>query len=317
MKKILSIALITAMAMPLFAQEQEEAPKVEKKAKDYSEYLPQQGDFSLGFSINPIATFIGNFFNGYGTNGVANRLGAVTGEPLAKSQLLGTPNMASIMGSYMISDNWAFRANIALGIQLGTNRQYVIDDAAKFINPYSTLEGLDRQKWQNIGAAFSAGAEYHLGKRRVQGVFGVGLTYGFWGVTRNDYTYLNAFTDANQNPTNAGLAPAPALPADYAWLNNPRLKSQYTTGGTHILGVYGSVGVECFVAPKVALGLNVNVLLDYEWSPARVAEYEGWNSVTQQAQQIMIHNGAARTGFTFSTDNIGANLYMAFYFGKK
>ena len=308
--------LVAALALPMFAQEQE-APK-EKKAKvDYSEYLPQQGDFSLGFSINPIATFIGNLFNGYGTNGTANRLGAVTGEPLAKSQLLGTPNMASIMGSYMLTDNWAVRANIALGVRTGTNRAYVIDDAAKFMNPYSTTEGLDRQKWQNIGAAFSAGGEYRVGKRRVQGVFGFGLTYGFWGVTRNDYTYYNAFTDANQNPTNAGLAPVPALPADYAWLSNPRQLSQYTTGGTHIFGAYGTVGVECFIAPKVALGLNVNVLLNYEWSPARVAEYEGWNTYTQQQQRIAIHDGASRSGFTFSTDNIGANLYFAFYFGGK
>jgi len=317
MKKIISLLLVAALTIPVWAQE-EEAPIQEqpKPAKDYSEYLPQEGDLSLGFSLNPVATFVGNIFNAWGTTGVQNTLDPLAGEPLAKPA--GLPDMASIMGTYMLTDNWGIRFNVGLGVSWLNNRAYVRDDAARFINPFSTLEGLDKVNALNLGASASVGAEYRVGKRRVQGVFGFGLTYGCWALTRTNYTYYNAITEGNQNPSNAGLyggAVNPKFATDYSFIDNPRLLSRYTNGGTHILGAYGSVGVECFVAPKIALGLNVNLLINYQWEPARVQVWEGWNRLTQQREEIVIHNRALNDGFRFSTDNIGANLYIAFYFG--
>ena len=310
MKKIVSLMLVAALALPVFAQE--EQPEAKPK-KDYSEYLPQQGDWSIGFSLNPIATFVGNIFNGYGTTGVANTLGPLSGEPL------GVPGMASIMGSYMLTDNWAIRANVGLGINNWNRRAYVQDDAAKFVDAFSTADGLDTRKTLRVGLSASLGAEYRVGKKRVQGVFGFGLTYGCWAINRTNYSYYNAITEVNQNPSNGGLyagVPNAKLAADYAWLNNPRILSEYTNAGTHMLGAYGSVGVECFVAPKIALGLNVNLLLDYQWNPARAEKWEGWNGIRGERQEITFHDSALNDGFTFTTDNIGANLYIAFYFGK-
>ena len=314
MKKLISILLAAVIAMPMMAGDR---PTPEERAKaDYSSWLPQQGDWSIGFSLNPIATFVGNLFNGT----VGNTLAPLAGEPIR------VPGMVSIMGSYMLTDNLAIRANIGIDVNGLTTRAYVIDDAAKFLNPYSTLEGKDQWKRLNAGASFSAGVEYRIGKRRVQGVFGGGLTYGFWGLRQNKFTYYNAITDANQNPTNAGLAatagfgtdpkflPAPAGTGEYSFIDNPRLLSRNTGAGTHILGLYGSVGVEWFVAPKIALGFNVNLLLDYQWTPSHVTVWEGWNSFTQERQEITLHDNANESGFQFTTDNIGANLYVAFYF---
>lgn len=308
MKRLVNILLVVALALPVIAADR---PTPEERANaDFSAWLPQQGEYSLGFNIDPLATFVGNFFNGTMGNGLA----PFAGEPLR------VPGMVSIMGSYMLTDNLAARANVGLGIYGGTNRAYVIDDAEKFMNPYSTLEGLDKQKWLDLGASFSAGIEYRVGKRRVQGVFGAGLTYGFWGINRNQYFYYNAITAANQNPSNGGLSAGMGVNAkfatDYSYIDNPRLLDKHTATGTHILGVYGSAGVEWFVAPKIALGLNVNLLLDYTWDPARVEVWEGWNHFTQEKQEITIHDQALNTGFSFTTDNIGANLYIAFYFGK-
>jgi len=308
MKKLLNIILVLALAMPMIAGER--LTPEERANADYSSWLPQQGEYSLGFNIDPVTTFIGNFFNGT----VGNALAPLAGEPIMRM-----PGMVSIMGSYMLTDKVGVRANIGLGLAGGTNRGYVIDDAEKFINPYSTLEGQDKQKWLNAGASFSAGIEYRVGKRRIQGVFGAGLTYGFWGINRNQYTYYNVITAANQNPSNAGLyggAPNAKFATDYSYIDNPRLLDKHTAAGTHILGVYGTVGVEWFVAPKIALGLNVNVLLDYNWDPERVEVWEGWNHFTQEVNKITIHDQARNSGFQFTTDNIGANLYVSFYFGK-
>lgn len=308
MKKIVSLLLMAILAFPVLAEEAG-APETAKKV-DYTEMLPQQGDFSIGFNLDPIATFVGNLFNGT----VGNALAPLAGEPMR------VPGMVSIMGSYMLTNNWALRVNVGIGVNSWNQRAYVQDDADKFINPYSTKEGLDVRKRLNVGASASVGAEYRLGKRRVQGIFGVGLTYGCWTINRMNYTYYNAITDANHNPTNGGLYAGvvnPKFATDYSFIENPRILSQYTAAGTHLAGVYGTIGVECFVAPKIALGLNVNVLVDYQWNPARVEVWEGWNAFTQERQEITIHDRAMNDGFTFTTDNIGANLYIAFYFGKK
>ena len=316
MKKILSILLVAALAMPMFAEKQ--TPE-ERATADYSTWLPQAGEFSIGFNLDPLATFVGNIFNAT----VGNGLAPLAGQSLQGNNVfapIGVPNMISIMGNYMLTDNLGVRANIGLGINSWTNRGYVIDDAEKFINPYSTLEGLDKRHRLNVGASFSAGIEYRVGKTRpVQGVFGAGLTYGFWGIRRDTYTYYNAITKDNQNPHNAGLyagAVDPKFATDYSYIDNPRILAQYAQGGTHIFGLYGSVGVEWFVAPKIALGLNVNILLDYQWNPARVSDWEGWNHFTEQVDKITIHDQAKQDGFSFTTDNIGANLYVAFYLGK-
>ena len=317
MKKILSIMLAAVLAVPMFAGEK---PTPEERAKaDYSAWLPEAGEWSLGFNLNPLAMFVGNLFNG----SVGNTLNPMAGQSLGGNNPiapLGAPNMASIMGTYMATDKLAIRANIGLGIYAWNERAYVIDDAAKFLNPYSTLEGLDKKHSSNYGASFSLGAEYRVGKTRpVQGVFGAGLTYGFWSVRSVEYSYYNAITDVNQNPSNGGLyvgAPNAKFATDYSFIDNPRLLKDYTAQGTHILGLYASAGIEWFVAPKIALGVNVNVLLDYQWNPSRVEMWEGWNRFTQQRQEITIHDRAMQDGFTFSTNNIGANLYVAFYFGK-
>lgn len=317
MKKIISLMLAAILAVPMFAGEKQ-TPEERAKA-DYSSWLPEEGDWSLGFNLNPLAMFVGNMFN----NTVGNTLNPMSGQSIGGNNALapiGAPNMASIMGTYMVTDNLGIRANIGLGIYSWNRRAYVIDDAAKFANPYSTLEGLDKEHRSNYGASFSLGAEYRVGKTRpIQGVFGAGLTYGFWGVNKRDYSYYNAITDANQNPTNGGLYPGAIngkFATDYSFIDNPRMLKQYTAQGTNIIGLYLSAGVEWFVAPKIALGLNVNVLFDYQWNPERVEVWEGWNKFTQQRQEITIHDRAMQDGFTFSTANVGANLYVAFYFGK-
>jgi hypothetical protein len=83
-----------------------------------------------------------------------------------------------------------------------------------------------------------------------------------------------------------------------------------------MVGLYASAGVEWFVAPKVALGANVNFGIYYEINPARVSVYEGWNTAAMKLDQFTELEAPASHGFHIGTDNIGANLYIAFYFGR-
>ena len=60
MKKILSIMLAAALAMPMFAEKQ----SIEERGNaDYSSWLPQEGEFSIGFSVDPFANFLGKMFS--------------------------------------------------------------------------------------------------------------------------------------------------------------------------------------------------------------------------------------------------------------
>lgn len=306
MKRLISSLLVLVFVLPLLAQDNvvaESAPK--KVVKDYSEWLPKQGDFSLAFSLDPIATFVGNMFNG----NLSNDLGDLAGEPLL-DDITGAP-MVSIMGTYMQTNQLAWKVNLGVGYTHKSNNEYVLDDAALFLDPFSKTKVIDKQAYNRVYGSIAVGAEYRVGKNLpVQGVFGAGLNYAF-GEISYKYNYGNAITELNQTPTISN----PALYNSIAgYMPNARPLASQAANLIHMVGAYASIGVEWFVAPKIALGANVNFGIYYEVDPSRATTYEGWNTATMQVEQFTELIAPASHGFHIGTDNIGANLYMAFYF---
>ena len=100
MKKIILTAFSLLLTLGLFAQEAPIQAEESAKSGDVS-YLPEAGDFSIGFTIDPIATFVGNMFNG----NTSNRLEPLHGEGLNNP-------CVSMMGKYLLQDNFAIKANI-------------------------------------------------------------------------------------------------------------------------------------------------------------------------------------------------------------
>lgn len=307
--KIFTMALSLLVATAAFADGADKPTPEDKAKKDYSSWLPAQGDMSVGFSLDPLATFAGNLFNG----NLDNTLEDLAGEPLLYRQL---PNSCvSIMGTYMLTNELAVRANIGFGYSLKQNNFFVQDDAAVAFDDLSNAKVIDQMNSQILSGSFSAGIEYRLGKRLpIQGVFGAGLSYAC-GMSKSTYAYGNAITQLNQNPSMNSEMPATEAVTKY--LPNARLLSVQSSDMIHMVGVYGSVGVEWFVTPKVALGANVNLGIYYELNPSETYVYEGWNTITEQVDQHTELVAPASHGFHFGTDNIGASLYMAFYFDTK
>ena len=308
MKRLISFILVAVLALPLLAEEQVVTKPREKKVlNDYSEWLPKQGEFSIGFSLDPLATYVGNMFNGNLSNG----LGDLAGEPLL-DDLVGAP-MVSIMGTYMQTDQLAWRLNLGLGYTHKANNDYVLDDEALWLDPFSRVKVMDCYEYDRLQGSIALGMEYRVGKTSpVQGVFGAGLNYAF-GQISYKYAYGNAITELNQTPTiqDPGLYEAVA-----GYLPNARPLSRQAEDLIHMVGIYASAGIEWFVAPKVALGANVNFGIYYEVNPARVSVYEGWNTAAMKVEQFTELVAPASHGFHIGTDNIGANLYIAFYFGR-
>jgi len=334
MKKILSIMLVAALAMPVFA----EKSSIEERANaDYSAWLPQAGDFSIGFSVDPFANFIGHMFGG-GTD-PGTDAGYTRGKYNIGGQGLGynsdaamnkyTSPLVSIMGSYMLTDNLGVKANIGLIINHNREIVNVEDQAAQFENPFSHQLVQDVKIHGEYGGSFSAGIEYRLGKKRVQGVFGVGAMYAFQ-TNSEKYSYGNQITEMNQAPLTAygdaaagdgvySFNPEPGVYAATRLINNAAAGIGHGNElFWHRVGLYTTVGVEWFVAPKIALGLNVNLDLLYKWSNNVCKQYEGYNLLTKETETFTdLRNVANYSGVTFGTENIGANIYLAFFFGGK
>jgi hypothetical protein len=310
MKRLMSIILVALLALPLLAQETVAEPKNKKVVKDYSEWLPKQGDWSVGFSLNPIATFVGNIFNGNTSNALDN----LAGEVLNGEQLGLSNPLVSIVGSYMQTDKLSWKLNLGLGYSHKTNNAYVLDDAALYLDPLSRQKVVDSEIYDRLFGSVAFGIEYRVGKSLpVQGVFGVGLNYAFGHVTY-DYTYGNAITELNQKPS---ISNSTLYEAVAGYMPNARPLHTEATDVIHMIGAYASVGVECFVAPKVALGANVNFGVYYGITPACSNTYEGWNTANMQVEQFTDLIAPASSGFHVGTENIGANLYIAFYFNGK
>ncbi len=290
MKKIICICLVILLALPIIAAEP-------KEKRDYSKWLPEAGDFSIGLGIDPLASFVGNMFNGSTNNGLSD----LSGEALLSNQ-------ASVMGSYFITNQVELHVNIGFLFANNTNRYYVVDDRAVMLDPLSRQKVIDSEKNISNGGSFALGINYRIGKRAVQGVFGGGLIYGFT-VDKTCYSYGNAITEFNQNPTTEFATQAVSSYMPYA-----RPITSYNSLANHKFGLYTNIGVEWFVAPKIALGANINLNLIYTIGAQEWGEYEGWNTLTERTETFTDLISPGDRGFYFGIQNIGANLYVSFIF---
>lgn len=296
MKKIIAI-ILSACLFPamLWAED-----------KEQKQYLPEEGDWALGIDVVPILKYIGNAFNG--TNG-SNELSHVGGTPFTSGKFGGQGLMptVSIMGKYMLTDEWAVRANVGLMISSANDKAYSIDDKALAENPFSEAKVVDGARYDRNGMSMLLGAEYRKGSRRIQGVFGAGLLFAFQN-SKETYSWGNALTEINQSPTSHSFANMPTLPTGY------RALKQNGAGSDFYLGLTGSAGVEWFVAPKIALGAEVNLSLYYIFGTQTYVESEGYNATLGKVETRTDLYAPGSNGIYFGTESLGGSLYMTFYF---
>lgn len=302
MKKILSLMLLAALTLPIMAQDASE-----KKAKDFSDYLPAAGDMSIGFSANPFLKFVGNMFNG--TAGQDYNYDAVGGNPYTNGVPGFTYPTVSISGKYMLSDNLGVRVNLGWVLNTRKEAAYVEDQHALALNPLSEQKVIDTYNYKQNGGSLSAGLEYRIGKHRVQGVFAGSLLYAF-KTESEQFTYGNAITEINQKPLVSSVAPAYAA---HGAMPNARTQ-KISTDGTHTAGLVGAVGIEYFVAPKISIGAEVNLALLYSWTPNTYSVKEGYNTLNGKVEQHTDLSEPASSDFVFGTENIGSNIHFNFYF---
>ena len=292
MKKII---LTIALSLVTFAS-------VSAKGNDSTKvYLPQKGDFAIGVNLNPIINYVGNVFNGTTNNKLENFGGEPSFNGIDDYQKGITPDI-SFMGKYMITNTFGLRANIGFMVENKQTNVYVQDDKAVALNPFDESKLIDSKNYTRSGMSMMFGTEFRKGSKRVQGVFGAGILFG-WVTDKLTYDYANIMTEVNQTPT-TGIS---------TYNNNYRTLAEKNANSCFI-GATGSAGVEWFVAPKVALGAEVNLNLYYIAGGQQYKETEGYNQSTQKVETRCDLVSPGNNIFRFGTESLGGSVYMSFYF---
>lgn len=293
MKKILILIVCLLPVVGMNAQTQ----------KAQKEYLPVEGEWAIGVDVIPILKYVGNSFNGNLNNG----LDRVTGTSFIKNnennKFKLVPDV-SIMGKYMLTDEWALRANIGFMIRSQYNREYSVDDRAVVLDPLSEDKVIDKEHLRRHGVSVALGGEYRKGTRRVQGVFGGGVLFA-WQKDKATYNWGNELTNVNQMPT-SNFNPFDG--------NGYRTLQDYSVGSDWYTGITGSAGVEWFMCPKISLGAEVNITAYYLFGSQTYRESEGYNKSTGVVEKRMDTISPGSRGFYFGTESLGGSLYMTFYF---
>ncbi len=285
-----------------------QAQNAEQKQKPI---LPKAGDIGLGIDLVPVLRYAGNIFNGTANN----TLNVFGGEPALPVGVPAVPNV-SISGRYMLTDEISVRANVGLIGHNLSQQLYVRDDVAFFNNPLSEAKITDTYKQSRSGMILSFGPEYRRGYHRIQGYAGLNLLYGF-EAQRDVYLYGNAITEINQTPSrnNAAFAVPPALtPAVPAYWTRTYVTGKYQDGNTHYVGLEAVVGVEYYIASHLSLGGEVSLYALQAFMSNSYQEQEGFNFLTNKVEQRTELLSPGSREFTYGTDNLGAKLYMMFYF---
>lgn len=298
MKKLISIIAIICLLPLMGVSAQEKAEK---------QYLPEEGDWAIGIDVVPLLKYVGNAFNG----SQENEIESLGGAPFTKNNKnfrnrILMPDV-SIMGKYMLTDEWALRANVGIMVCSEYDRRYVQDDKAALLKPLSEEKVIDKAHHSKNGMSIAIGAEYRKGSKRVQGVFGAGLLFAFQN-DKTTYSWGNEMTTINQNPSIAFDRNNETMLGDNRILKNNGQGSDFYTGIT------GSAGVEWFIAPKISLGAEVNLSLYYLFGNQTYIESEGYNTSTQKIETRTDLVSPGNRGFYIGTESLGGSLNMTFYF---
>ena len=289
MKKVLVFILAAGLAVVSAS-----AQDTEKK-----QFLPEKGDWSIGFDAKPVLQFVENVFS-ESTDVIDSPV--IGGEP----SLQYGPTV-SLMTKYMLTNNLAFKANLGVLVSNDKTAGYVTDDAAKILDPLSLAKVTDMKTKRKTGISVMAGLEYRVGKKRVQGIFGGGLLFGL-EKELGLYSYGNQMTIINQKPSVASQL------GEVYDDNLYRPLKTFAFSPNYYAGLVGTAGVEAFVAPKIALGAELSLCASYTIKQQTYAISEGYNP-SSKVIEVRTDLIAPMTGaFNLSTENLGGSLYLMFYF---
>lgn len=311
MKRFISaFALICLIATSASAQ---------KSEKSY--YTPKKGDWAVGVIFNPaslgsklaIQPKHGEFAGTY-----------VQGLALDKRQMfiMSQDPVAGIRLKYHTSDKSALRISVGLNGSVVNYREYVTDDRAVALNPNSTNKVVDNAQSAFNSVSLMVGNEWKLGEKAVKFVFGFDVMYTVAG-GKLRYQYGNAITEYNKVPSTMPMLGTTTNEGVNDWSENAAIPyarpvRSYNQGYIHGIGISVDMGLECFVAERLSLGVALNFTpLMFTIQPRTWTTYEGFNNWSGKVEEFTNLVSPGSNALLYGTENIGCRISMQYYFGKR
>lgn len=277
-KSMLLIAAFAFSACAAFAQD--------LTSKKGEAYLPAAGDWSIGIEATPLLDYLGNFISG-------NLLDSAP----SWNNINGNQ---TIIGKMYKSESKAYRAIVRIGMtsnkSIGKVDNDLITTPPAF--PATSVKKDDVMKSISHFIGLGAGVEKRRGKTRLQGFYGVDFMLWMSG-SKNTYTYGNAFSATNLNPTSTdwgtNIAPSYST-ANGGWGGR---ETENKSGSTLGFSVRPFIGAEYFILPKISIGA------EFGWGIGYVRTGEGTATV---------RSSNPATGIEGETDYITSGKTSAFMF---
>ena len=257
MKRFPIIFFLSIAALSLGAQD--------LTSKRGENFLPEQGEWAIGFDASPFLNYVGNLFNAENTS----------------PQTMYINNLNTFYGKMYYEDQKAYRAKVRIGFNNFTNRETVmsVEDPS--------LELTDKEKVSSTFIGLGAGIENRRGNSRLQGLFGA-EAFLWFANSKVTYEYGNALNTDNQSNMN---------------VFDPDLDdvTEISFGGTVGVQLRGFIGAEYFILPKISLGAEYGWGLTFSRTAdgERVSQF--WNDGTGEIETVNT-SLAGNTSVSLDTD---------------
>ena len=271
----LNILLVTCLVLTVSLNAQSDE-------KEKIRYYPEQGDFGIGIDGTPIFDYLGNLFNG--TNNNSLNIGDQT-----------------LYFRYFLTDETAVRLRFHFRNHRHTNKEYVLDDAARMLDENSTKQLEDMEIVREQDYKVAVGYQYFIDYRRVRGFFGGDLGYGRER-EKIEYQYGNTMNELNPTPTSKfGAAP-----------NGRYLEQHKGVVNSFFIGAF--TGAEYYFHPKMCIGGELGISYGVEFTGQTWVSYE-----TLDGAKRVEYDEAVKPKSKFSWTETGfpytyGNLYFVIHF---
>jgi hypothetical protein len=290
-RKVLFVASLF-LATATFAQDGLTSKKGEA-------YLPEAGDWSIGFDASALTSFVGNAFNG----NVGN---AALTAPMMD-------NVGQEIRFKMFKDEkTAYRLRARIGMSSSSTDVYDLYDNDATPNTADQEFTTNTKVNDGFSVVLGAGIEKRRGNTRIQGYYGGEVFFGLLGGQKTTTSTGSVLSDNYINGH-----------TDFATAR----QTEQVNASKFTLGLQGFIGVEWFFAPKVSLGAEYTWGLGMNSNGETSVTHEFWGRTVDEVAADAASGSATadhlvsetRKGqkdgdFSLDTGNHNAMINLNFHF---